>query len=303
MKEPMSRYMNVGLIHFMAYPDTMKGEGPILETVRKIALDDYFQVIELTWIKDDATRKAVRKMVDTAHMRVAFGGQPMLLSTGLNINDLDETKRQAAVALLKQGIDQATELGAFGFAFLSGKYAEETREESLQALVRSTCELCDYAKEKGDMMVVHEVFDYDIDKKSLIGPAPLARRYAELVRRTHDNFGLMADLSHLPLLRETAEQAIVPIKEYLVHAHMGNCVVRDASLPAYGDVHPRFGFPNSENDVDQLVDYLQILLKVGYLNPENPPVVSFEVKPFGDEDPDLVIANAKRVLNLAWARL
>jgi hypothetical protein len=84
---------------------------------------------------------------------------------------------------------------------------------------------------------------------------------------------------------------------------MGNCVVRDASLPAYGDVHPRFGFPNSENDVDQLVDYLQILLKVGYLNPENPPVVSFEVKPFGDEDPDLVIANAKRVLNLAWARL
>ena len=40
MKEPMSRYMNVGLIHFMAYPDTMKGEGRILETVRKIALDD-----------------------------------------------------------------------------------------------------------------------------------------------------------------------------------------------------------------------------------------------------------------------
>ena len=32
-------------------------------------------------------------------------------------------------------------------------------------------------------------------------------------------------------------------------------------------------------------------------------MVSFEVKPFGDEDPDLVIANAKRVLNLAWARL
>ena len=62
---------------------------------------------------DDATRKAVRKMVDTAHLRVAFGGQPMLLSTGLNINDLDETRRQAAVALLKQGIDQATELGAF----------------------------------------------------------------------------------------------------------------------------------------------------------------------------------------------
>ena len=34
-----------------------------------------------------------------------------------------------------------------------------------------------------------------------------------------------------------------------------------------------------------------------------PPILSFEVKPFGDEDPEIVIANAKRVLNEAWARV
>jgi len=88
-----------------------------------------------------------------------------------------------------------------------------------------------------------------------------------------------------------------------VHAHMGNCVVKDPSLPAYGDAHPRFGFPNSENDVDELVQYLRVLMKIGFLNEKNPPIVSFEVKPFGDEDSDLVIANAKRVLNRAWALL
>jgi sugar phosphate isomerase/epimerase len=303
MNEPMNRYMKVGLIHFMAYPQTMKGEGPILETVRKIALDDYFSVIELTWIKDRKTRLAVRKMLETAHMTVAFGGQPMLLSTGRNINDLDEAKRREAVSLLKEGIDEAAELGAVGFAFLSGHYEEETKEASLAALVQSTRELCDYARNKGDLKIVHEVFDFDIDKKSLIGPANLARRYAEAVCQTHGNFGLMVDLSHLPLLRETAEQAIVPIQEYLVHAHMGNCVVRDAALPGFGDLHPRFGFPGSENDVAELAEYLRILLKVGFLNAEKPPIVSFEVKPFADEDPDLVIANAKRVLNDAWARL
>ena len=303
MNEPVSRYMKTGLIHFMAYPATMKGEGPILETVRKIALDDYFSAIELTWIKDNQVRADVRKMLDTAHMKVAFGGQPMLLTSGLNINDLDEQKRGRAIDLLKQGIDQAVELGASGFAFLSGTYAEETKEASLEALIQATRALCDYAAKKGNLMIVHEVFDYDIDKRSLIGPADLARRYAKAVRRTHDNFGLMVDLSHLPLLRETAEQAIVPIKDFLVHAHMGNCVVRDPTLPGYGDLHPRFGFPGSENDVAELTDYLQILLKIGFLNPENPPIVSFEVKPFGDEDPDLVVANAKRVLNEAWARL
>ena len=303
MNENMNRYMRVGLIHFMAYPQTMKGEGPILETVRKIALDDYFDVIELTWIKDSSVRQAVRKMLDTAHMTVAYGGQPRLLTTGANINDLDEQKRQAAVLLLKEGIDEAVELGAVGFAFLSGKYEETTKEDSLRALVQSTRELCDYAKHKGDIKIVHEVFDYDIDKKSLIGPAELARRYAQIVRETHDNFGLMVDLSHLPLIRETAEQAILPIQEYLVHAHMGNCVVRDAAWPAYGDAHPRFGFPGGENDVDELTEYLRVLLKIGFLNTTNPPIVSFEVKPFADEDPDLVIANAKRVLNAAWSRV
>ena len=102
---------------------------------------------------------------------------------------------------------------------------------------------------------------------------------------------------------ETCEEAILPVKDYLVHAHMGNTVVKDPGCVAYGDTHPRFGFPNGENDVDELVEYLRVLLRVGYLNKENPPVLSFEVKPWGDEDPDIVIANAKRVLNMAWSRV
>jgi sugar phosphate isomerase/epimerase len=151
------------------------------------------------------------------------------------------------------------------------------------------------------MKIVHEVFDFDIDKKSLIGPASLAKRYAADIRKEYDNFGLMVDLSHLPLIRENAKEAILPIKEYLVHAHIGNCVVKSKDLPAYGDQHPRFGFPGGENDVAEVVDYLKVLLDIGFLNAKNPPILSFEVKPVGDEDPDLVVANAKRVLNRAWA--
>ena len=153
------------------------------------------------------------------------------------------------------------------------------------------------------MKVVLEVFDYDVDKASLIGPVALAKRYAEEVCRECDNFGLMVDLSHLPLLRETSVESLLPVKDYIVHAHMGNCVCKDPSLPCYGDAHPRFGFPGGENDVDELVEYLRVLLSIGFLSKEKRPVVSFEVKPFGDEDPDLVVANAKRVLNLAWDKV
>lgn len=303
MQDSLVKYMKVGLVHFMAYPTTMKGEGPILETVRKLALDDYFTAIEVTTIKNSEERLAVKKILESSRMTVAYGGQPRLLSNGLNINDLNEEGRQKALANLKEGIDEACEIGATAFAFLSGKYEEATKEESYQALVRSTNELCAYVKSKGGMKVALEVFDFDVDKRSLIGPADITLRYAKEVREQHSHFGLMVDLSHIPLIHETIEESLVPVKDYIIHAHIGNCVVKHPSMAAYGDVHPRFGFPNGENDVDEVMHYLKVLFDIGFLGGDNRPIVSFEIKPFGDEDPDVVIANAKRTLNEAWAKL
>jgi sugar phosphate isomerase/epimerase len=303
MNTPLYKFMRVGLIHFMAFPTTIKGEGPILETIRKIAVDDYFTSIEITTIKDEEERKKAKKMLETSHMSVAYGAQPLLLTTGLNINDLNEEKRKEALTRLLQGIDEAYEMGASGFAFLSGKYEEDKKEEAYQVLVKSTNELCSYAKSKGNIKIALEVFDYDVDKKSLIGPAPLALRFAKEIKAKHNQFGLMVDLSHIPLIHETIQESLLPIKDYIIHAHIGNCVVKNAEMAAYGDAHPRFGFPNGENDVEQVVEYLKVLMEIGFLNEEKPPIVSFEVKPFGDEDPDIVIANAKRTLNEAWARL
>ena len=303
MNESIHKYASIGLVHFMAYPSTIKGEGPIEETVRKIVLDDYFDAIEISWVKDPATRAKVKKMLDSSHLKIAYGGQPRLLTTGQNINSIDEAKRQEALTNLKAGIDEAYELGAVGFGFLSGRYAEDKKEEAYQALVKSTKEICAYAKSKGGLTIAHEVFDYDIDKCSLIGPVALAKRYAEEICAEFDNFGLMVDLSHLPIIHETARQSLIPIKDYIVHAHMGNCMMRDKKDPAYGDAHPRFGYPGGENDVAELVEYLSVLMEIGYLNPGKRRFLSFEVKPVGDEDPDIVVANAKRVLNLAWAQL
>jgi hypothetical protein len=79
--------------------------------------------------------------------------------------------------------------------------------------------------------------------------------------------------------------------------------MKSADMPAYGDVHPRFGFPNSENDVNDVIEYLRVLLKIGFLNEKTRSIVSFEIKPFDGEDPDIVVANAKRTLNEAWARV
>ena len=72
-------------------------------------------------------------------------------------------------------------------------------------------------------------------------------------------------------------------------------------FPAYGDQHPRFGFPDSANDTEQLRDFFQVLKDEGFFNSENPYVLSLEVKPWGDEDGDIILANTKRIINRAWA--
>ena len=300
MEKSMRRYMRVGTILHVSYKQLGSGEGPILECLKKIVTDPYFEVVEVAHMKDAEVRKAAADMIARGHMTSSYGGQGRMLGAGLNINDLNEEGRRKALASLKEGIDEAYEMGVEDFAFLAGRYEEETKEESFQALLKSTRELCKYAKSKGDMPVLCEVFDYDIAKKSLIGPVDMVKRYAETICAEYDNFGLMVDLSHIPMLHETIEESLLPVQQYIRHAHMGNTVIKSPECPAYGDEHPRFGFPNSENDVEELAAYPRLLLKIGFLNEKKRPIVSFEIKPFGEEDPEVCLANAKRTLDLAW---
>lgn len=300
MEKSMRRYMRVGTILHVSYKQLGSGEGPILECLKKIVTDPYFEVVEVAHMKDAEVRKAAADMIARGHMTSSYGGQGRMLGAGLNINDLNEEGRQKALASLKEGIDEAYEMGVEDFAFLAGRYEEETKEESFQALLKSTRELCEYAKSKGDMPVLCEVFDYDIAKRSLIGPVDMVKRYAETICAEYDNFGLMVDLSHIPMLHETIEESLLTVQQYIRHAHMGNTVIKSPECPAYGDEHPRFGFPNSENDVEELAAYLRLLLKIGFLNEKKRPIVSFEIKPFGEEDPEVCLANAKRTLDLAW---
>ena len=304
MQESMYKFMKVGLIHFMAYPQVIRGDGPILETLQKIAEDDFFTAVEVSWIKDEKVRNKAKKLLEVSHLTVAYGAQPRLLVNNLNLNSFDEEERKKAVREVKAGVDEAYEMGAKALAFLSGKDpGEEGREQACKLLVSSIKEICDYAKSKGDLRITLEIFDREIDKKCLIGPANEARMVAEKVRKEFNNFGLLVDLSHLPLLNETPIQAIMPIRDYLVHAHMGNCILKDKEHPGYGDQHPRFGIKGGENDVKELTEYLKALLNIGFLNPQNPPIVSFEVKPLAGESSEVVIANAKRVLREAWIRV
>lgn len=304
MNGSLHNYMKVGIVHFMAFPETGQGKGPVLETITQIAEDEFFGAIEITHIEDAATRAAAAKLLATAGLIVGYGGQPVELGGKLDINSVDAATRKAAVDRLKLAIDEAYELGARKFAVLSGPYpGDDKHQAATTALLQSLDELCTYAESQGDMSCVLEVFDRTIDKKSLIGPTVEGVEVSQVVRRKHPSFGLMIDLSHLPLQFETAKHALGTAGDHLVHAHIGNCVVKDRAHSLYGDLHPRFGVPGGENGVPELVDYLRELMNVGYIGEGKQNVVAFEVKPYGGETSSAVIAQAKRTLMEAWARL
>ena len=304
MVEPIQNYARIGIVHFMAYKACIGGEGPIVETLEKIASDPYFQVVEVTHMKDVKVRAQARELLIAAHMDVAFGAQPILLVNKLNINSPDAEHRKKAIEAVKVGIDQAEELGALGCALLSGADpGSEKREDGLNLLIDSLNQLCDYASSKG-MDIVLETFDrLPFGKNCLVGPNALAVEVSQRVRRQYPNFGLMLDLSHFPLQGEGTAYSLSIARDHIVHMHVGNCVMKNPKHPAYGDNHPRFGCQDGENDVPEVVVFLKELLNIGYLDPEKRPILSFEVSPMPGESSEIIIANAKRVLNEAWAQV
>ena len=167
--------------------------------------------------------------------------------------------------------------------------------------MKTTRSVCDYAAMKG-MNVELEVFDYDMDKAALIGPASLAAQFAADMRTTHANFGLLVDLSHFPTTYETSRFVIRTLRPYITHLHIGNAVVKEG-CDGYGDLHPRFGYPESANDVAELLDFFRVLRAEGFFDAENPYVLSMEVSPRPGEDEEIVLANTKRVIKRAWALL
>ena len=298
MKDSFQKYFQIGTIQWMSHPPA---DYEVLDSIKTICCDESFDALEVTQIKEDSVREAAGRMLEQAHMKVCYGAQPRLLGPGLNPNNVDEEGRLQAERTLLEAVDEAEMLGAKGIAFLAGKWEEKTKDQAYRQLLKTTKNVCDYAAGKG-MFVELEVFDYDMDKAALIGPAPYAAKFAADMRSMCSNFGLIVDLSHFPTTYETSKFVVQTLRPYITHFHIGNAVVKKG-CEAYGDQHPRFGFPESANDIAQLLDFFRVLKEEGFLNAEAPYVLSFEVKPWKGEDGDLILAGTKRVINRAWALL
>jgi sugar phosphate isomerase/epimerase len=302
MDKHWANYCKMSIVHFMAFPETGGGQGSIVKSMARIAEDDFFDAIEIAPIQDSTTRTEVRRMLEVSQLQIGFCAHPTILSQKLNLNSLDADERRKAIRMMFELMDQGVELGSQSFTFLSGKDPGiGDRQAALDVLVDSINQLCAYGERSG-LGLNLETFDRQVDKKALIGPVQDALYVAKAVRKEHPGFGLLYDLSHMPLLDESPMDMSL-IREYLTHIHVGNCV-KVAGISLYGDLHPYFGYPGSVNGYFELAEFVRALFKIGYLREAKDPKpwIGFEVKPQApDQTSEMVIANAKRTWRQAWA--
>ena len=145
-------------------------------------------------------------------------------------------------------------------------------------------------------IIVETFDDREYAKNRLIGPTNLAVSFAKEIKTDFNNFGLLLDLSHIPILEEDFVESLKIAKDFIKHIHIGNCILKDKDHPAFGDNHPRFGIVNGENDMAVLTDFIKALIEIDYFKKAGATLI-FEVKPLPGEDPELTIAGSKRFLS------
>lgn len=304
--------MDLGIVHALAFPECRMGDGPVIETLTQIVNDADFGAIEIAPVRDPAVRERARALLSWSGLQVVYLPILPMLFDGIEIASDNVGRREEARRRLHDLIDEAIAFDStMAMIGTPPDPGPEARAPVIERLVEDIQELCDYADTRSTNRRLHitlEPFDRDVEKKRIIGPTIEAAALADAVDR--DNFGLTVDLSHLPLLDETAEHAIWAAGQHLIHAHIGNCVIDDRDCPFYGDFHPRFGHPLGRNDEAEVVEYLRQLdahrfwenarTRLG-----STPILSMELKPnqVDNETSGAIIANGKRTFGRAWSKI
>jgi sugar phosphate isomerase/epimerase len=300
MKDPWQSHLRLGIVHFMAFPECLAGDGPQFETLQEICFDPFFDAVDVGPIDDAGLRAQCAALLRDTQMQVTFACQPVQLQRGLDLNASDKAERKKCVEIILSCLDQAKELGASTLALMSGKNVPGSeRAGAMDCLVHQLGTICRTARERAGLPVVLEIFDHDIDKKALVGTCATAAHVAKAVREDFPDFGLLHDLSHIYLCHEEPAKHLPLIREYLTHVHVGNSV-SDRAHALFGDTHPLFGMTGGDNDVPELREFIRTLFDIGYLRSGRRPVVGFEVKPPQGIVPRTAIANMKRTWQQAW---
>lgn len=296
--------LDLGVVHYMTYLETITGSGPVVESLEECLADTDFSIIDITHISNREARKQACDILRHTGVRVVFSGIPPMVFNGYDLSSFDKSEREAAVIYGMELIDEAISVDAETVFFISGPDpGPEKRRQSYGILADSMRSLCSYAGVRSssrELVVALEPADRNVQHKQLLGPFSEAVILAREIRRDCKNFGLVVDQSHIQQLDEQPESVFPQCAGFIRHIHLANAVVDDPAHPLYGDQHPPFGVPGSRVGVKDLSRFITTVLETTFWDGTMKPGMSLEVKPRPGEKPCTVISRAKADFVEAW---
>ena len=225
MKEPWQPYLQLGVVHNMAFPECLAGDGPQFDTLKEICYDAFFEAVDVGPMNDAAQRRDCASLLRDCQMtRRRSPASRRSCGTSSTSTPPTRLSGRKPCGWSADLFDQAKELGA-------EPHRPHERQErrrfargpwSASSIRCGNCRRL--AQERAGLPLVLEIFDYDMDKKALVGTCTVAAAVAQAVRRDFPDFGLLHDLSHIYLCHEEPAQHFPLIREYLVAVHMGSSV-------------------------------------------------------------------------------
>ncbi len=301
MEESIYKYLKVGLVQSQAYPDSFVSDENCIENFGKTSGDTFFNAVEFHSPKDRAIRKECMKILKDSGMYRVYMGTVEFANTSSNMISFDKSARKAALGISCRLIDDALEWEAEEILFFSAPdVGEEHRKEAYKYLEEYYINLADYIARQDRIKLTMEINDRNpIAKNFLCGPIEEAIAVCENVKKHYPDFGLTIDLCHLPLLEEEPRATVLKAKDMFVHAHIGTCV-KNPKSELRGDTHPGFQVEYSENNVNDVVEFIKAGIESEAISTEHAMPLSIEVRPYGDQTADDVVEYAKDILRNAW---
>ena len=268
----------LGVNHMFLYPESMTDEKVHTETLKEIIKTDLVDALDLwVWRGKERSKEEFAIIRDCGkwinyNIGDRFGEEPVFPSSKY------EKDRTYAYDIFMREIEYAVTCGAKKLVFGSGPDDVKDHNGALERYFEFLIKLSSQIPK--DMKICLEPTDWDIDKHFLCGPLLESVELAKIMRKEgYENFGLLLDMSHIPIMHESLESAVEKCRDVLTHIHMGNAVIKNKQSPFYGDKHIPWSYPDSEYTEKDGVTFIKLLKEIGYTKQEN-ATASFEMRPY-----------------------
>lgn len=299
MKNDIREYARIGFAHHMLYPQCMIDPDYHVQTLEAFLKRDDFEALDCCIPYGEERRRRLIGQVSRCGKDVFYAAHLYLYGT-LTLGSPSLQVQEISKLFFEEQIELAAAVGAGGITFGSGAAPDKSERKGALAAFEDFCGWFCRALRPHGMAALLEPFDWATAKKYLYGPSEECVAFIRSFEPEIDNFAILLDFAHVPLMQESFEHVVKTTAPYLERVHLGNCVMKDADHPLFGDQHPPMGIEGGEIDVPELAEILRCLLAVGYLNTEDRKGLVFEVKPFPDRTSEETATDQVERLRAAW---